>query len=303
MGRLVNVGLAALSAVTFCAVGSCAPPRLPTSDQMAAALSSVIMRPDRTCDQMRADFGVGPIPLINTPADIGVPYEEHSVPTATGEKLRVWFLPAEHERGVVVFSIGNSGSMQCYFFTGWLLWRGGWSVVMYDYEGFGDSEGTASLLSLKPDLDAVVSWVRADKGYAQVSLMGISLGSIPSIAVAVEQPEAVNAVVLDSPVALATLLEHYNYLLAGRADAVLAALPSWLDVEAQIAHLEQPVLVFEDEQDAVTPAATIDQLYNLIPGPKQIVRFPGLGHARGQFFDTATYTLYLDLFLGNAWGN
>ena len=302
MGNPRSIGLAAIAAITYCATISCAPPHAPTQGEVAAVLSALILRPDRTCAEMRQDFGLGPMPLVDTPAEVGIAYEEHSLLTPDGEQLHLWYLPAAHERGVVVLSAGNSGSMTCYLFTAWLLWRGGWSVVMYDYEGFGESTGTPSLLTLRSDLDAVVDWTRTQKGYPQVTLMGISLGSIPSIALAVEQPDAVNGVVLDSPVALGAGIERFNVLLAGRGDEILALLEPWLDTEATIAQMTQPLLVYEDGQDMVTPPATVERLYDLAPGPKRIVRFPDLGHARGQFFSTATYALYLDLFLTSVWG-
>jgi len=62
-------------------------------------------------------------------------------------------MPVEPAHGTVIVSPGNSGSMACYLLTAQLLTDDGYSVVIYDYEGFGGSSGQASLETLRPDLE------------------------------------------------------------------------------------------------------------------------------------------------------
>jgi pimeloyl-ACP methyl ester carboxylesterase len=280
---------------------SCSPSPLPSADETVAALSGLILDPSKTCAQLRSDFGVYHLPLVDSPAEIGLEFEEHWVSTIDGAVLRVWYLPAELDRGTVVVSPGAAGTVPCFLFTGQLLVENGWSAVLYEYEGFGWSSGEPSLTALRPDLEAVVDWARARTGRGQVTLLGLSLGTIPSVAVAVERPDAVNAVVLDSPVALGAEIERFAFVLGGRAEELIAVLDPMLRSETIIDEMYQPLLVFSHEWDIVTPPETVDLLFELAPGPKDMLRFPQHEHARGQFHSTEAYSQYLDAFLSDVW--
>jgi pimeloyl-ACP methyl ester carboxylesterase len=278
----------------------CPRPTLTTAE-LIQKLSYAVLEPDVTCAQLRDDLGLVGLPLANTPADVGMPYEEHWVTASAGALLRVWYLPVENHNGLVIISPGNTGSMPCYLFTAQLLHEGSYTVVMYDYEGFGGSSGELSLLALRPDLEAVTDWARAYSGFPAVTLFGMSLGSIPSIAVAVDRPTEVNGVVLDSPIGLATQIERFSFLIDGRSDELIAILEPWLLSEATITTMQQPLLVYLHEQDVVTPPEAVQFLYDRAAGPKELVRFPELGHARGQFMRTEEYRAHLLAFLQQVW--
>lgn len=261
-----------------------------------------MLNPEISCEQLRDDFDLVGLPITDDPAEAGMRYEEYWVPAPDGETLRVWYLPVENPHGVVVISPGNTGPMSCYLFTGRILTEGSWDVVIYDYEGFGGSTGEALLRTLRDDLSTVVAWTRATTGFPQVTLFGMSLGSIPAVAVAVGQPSDVNAVVLDSPIALATEIERFDVFVYGQSEEVIAALEPWMDSENSIADLHQPLLVFLHELDSVAPPEAVDALFNAAGGPKQLVRFPELHHARGQFVRTDEYRRHLVDFLNSVWG-
>jgi fermentation-respiration switch protein FrsA (DUF1100 family) len=301
MAQAPYIRRAALFAATCVIFTSCAPPPPPTPEEVLATLSRIILRPERTCEELREAFEVEHLPVVDYPSEAGMDFEEHTVPTDDGQFLRVWYLPADANRGTVVISPGAVGPMSCYLHTTLLLIQNGWSVVTYEYEGFGGSSGTPSLLTLSPDLETVVDWARARTRHEQLTLLGISLGTIPSVAVAVERPDAVNAVVLDSPVALGVEIERFRDLLGVHTEDVIAVLDPTLVTEVIIDQMHQPLLMFLHEQDDVTPPATIEMLFELAAGPKQLVRFPDLAHARGQYFQTEQFTLHLETFLTEVW--
>jgi hypothetical protein len=276
-------------------------PRPPTAAELVQRLSYAVLEPNVTCAQLRDDLGLEGLPLADTPVDVGLPYEEHWVTAADGFVLRVWYLPAEHSHGLVITSSGNTGAMPCYLFTAQLLHEGGYDVVMYDYEGFGGSSGEPSLPALRPDLEAVTDWARAYSGLPHVTLFGMSLGSIPAIAVAVDRPTEINGVVLDSPIALATEIERFSFLIDGRSSELIAILEPWLLSEDTITRLQQPLLVYLHEQDVISPPEAVQLLYDRAAGSKELVRFPDLGHARGQFVRTEEYRAHLLGFLQQVW--
>lgn len=290
-----------IAGATSLLINSCAPPPLPPSDEVLGLLSHIILRPEGTCEELRAAFDLEHLPLADYPSQAGLDYEEHLVPTEAGLSLRVWHLPAEASRGMVIVSPGAVASMSCYLFTAKLLVDNGWSVVIYEYEGFGGSGGAASLVTLESDLRAVLDWTRAHTGAERVTLAGISLGCIPSVAVAVAQPDAVNAVILDSPVALGLEIRAFRVLLGARTEEIIALLDPSLVTAEIIADMPQPLLIFLHELDEITHPAAVELVYERAAGPKEMVRFPDLAHARGQYLRTEDYMAHVEAFLIGVW--
>ena len=287
--------------ISLLLASGCAPADPPSKQEVLERLSGLMLDPEATCEELKRRFGVEYLPAADTPADAGMPYEEHRVATEGSHLLSVWYLPATPDRGTVVLSQGAVGQMPCYLFVAKLLTENGWSLVMYDYRGFGLSSGTPSLETLRPDLEAVLDWTRERTGLPRVTLMGISLGTIPSVAVAVDRPDAVNAVVLDSPVAMGAALKRYGRALGSRRQRYLEQLGPELVCERLIARLRQPLLVFLSGQDDLTPPATIELLYERAGGPKRLARFEDLKHARGPYQATERYAAHLDRFLSDVW--
>lgn len=273
----------------------------PTPEEIVAGLSYAVLVPERSCEELRAAFGLEHLPLVDDPTGLGLDYEEALVPNGLGAQLRVWYIPAEGERGVVVISSGSTGTLPCFLYLPSLLHERGWSIVMYEYQGFGHSSGVADLVTLRPDLRAVLRWTVARTGRPQVTLYGQSIGSIPTIALAAERPQTVNAVVLDSPVAMGVELERFGARFAQQTRAVLMDRDPALITEEIVAQVGQPLLVFLHEQDVVTPPKSVELLFDRAAGPKELVRFPGLDHSQGLYRESETYLLHLDAFLGRVW--
>ena len=201
-----------------------------TPGEVVFGLSQLVLEPDQTCEELKTRYNLTYLPEADVPSDVGMEYEEYWLPVDEQTYIRTWYMPTELDRGTVVVSCGNSGPMACYLFTADLLTDNGWSVVLYEYEGFGLSTGQASLGTLYRDLGTVVEWTRERTGREQVTLFGISLGSIPSVALGVERPDEVNGVILDSPIALAAQVERFR-VRRGRPDG-LDSRPARLHVVA-----------------------------------------------------------------------
>lgn len=296
-----GIGAVACAIIAFVTIG-CAGPRPPAKDELLERLSFIVLDPAITCTELRDHFHLTDLPVVEAPDELGLEYVNQWVIGADSAALHVWFIPARLDRGTVVLSMGASGRMACYLFVTQLLVHNGWSVVMYEYQGFGESQGTPSLGTLASDLETVVNWTRSAATAPRVTLMGISLGSIPSVAVAARRPDAINGVILDSPVALSSELERFNFLLNGDAADYVARLDAELITETMMPLVTQPTLFFLNEADIVTPPATIERLYALANEPKQLVRFPDLEHALGPYAKTALYTVSVERFLSGLWG-
>jgi pimeloyl-ACP methyl ester carboxylesterase len=301
MRSLVKLSVTGMLAISVLPVFSCVNIAALSVGDVLSGLSDLIMAPYDDCAELRRRFRVEYLPVVDDPSGIGLKYEQHWLTTPSGARLQLWYLPANLDRGTVVYSIGSAGDMRCYLFSADLLVGNGWSVVMYDYEGFGLSGGTASLDTLISNLTAAVAWARTHTGRDRITLMGMSLGSIPSVAVAVQQPDSVNGVILDSPVALKAQIERFGFLIPGQAGILINRLDANLLSDVIIERLQQPLLVFSHELDPISTPDTVAALFESAGGPKVLVNYPGVGHASSQFVRTDSYLYYLDTFLNDIW--
>lgn len=274
-----------------------------TNARAVALLDQVIFNPSISCAELRDVFGVDYLPLAETPADVELDYDQFYVTTFDNNALRAWFIPALQERGVVLISTGAAGTMPCYMYTVRILVANGWSVMLYDYRGFGGSSGYPQITALAADLDAMLDWTRAYTGKKQITLMGISLGSVPSIAIAAKRPEDINGVILDSAVVLSMEALRVARFLGEIGTQVAELLPQELRSEDLIDTVRAPLLYFQNQDDLLTPPAMVQTLYDRTVSDKTLISFEGVGHARGVFRETEIYAIALETFLVKVWEN
>lgn len=303
--RSVGTGAAMRTAATVLlgAVALSLPgclPSVPTQDFLARA-SYFALNPDVGCEELKLSFGVPFLPNVNAPDQIGLAYEEAYVGTFDGQSLRVWYIPAAADRGLVVFSMGSVGQMACYLAPVYILANAGYSVVMYEYQGFGGSSGVASLDTPYYDLDAVLPWALQRTGHSQATLMGVSLGTIPSVAQAALHPERVNAVILDSPISLRFETERYADLLDGRPGRFFAQFDPTMRLEELITAVYQPMLVFHYGNDEWNTESHVNDLLSITPAPVTEEYFPFLPHARGPYTRPVRYAAALGVFMDTVW--
>lgn len=113
-----------------------------------------------------------------TPDMLGVLHEDITIETSNNLRLHGWKLLADdHINGSVLFFHGNSENISTHFTNVHWLTREGFDVYLFDYRGYGKSEGI-------PQLDAVISDMEAMIGYTvkqipdekKLAIVGHSLG-------------------------------------------------------------------------------------------------------------------------------
>ena len=133
-----------------------------------------------------------------TPADIGLAYEEVRFTTDDGLTLSGWLIPARREtRAAVVLMHGFSWNRLPWLagFVPWLSER--YHVLQFDFRGHGDSEDAAITLGTaeRRDVAAAVRLL-GGRGLGPIALMGVSMGAAVAIMAAPDLPVA--AVVADA---------------------------------------------------------------------------------------------------------
>jgi uncharacterized protein len=232
---------------------------------------------------------------IGNPVDLGdhadLPIETMKFTTDDGVALSGWFLPEAGSDTTVVICHG-AGANKGNFIDFISLFTGrGYSSLIFDARGHGDSAGHTSTFGLfeTADVRAAVDWLKSQRPeYARhVVGLGSSMGAMTLVRAAAGD-DRIEAVVLDSCFVSAPLLakQHARRVpVIGPvlADLVLASMSLhagrslWdLDASDAIRGLSpRPILLIHGTEDFVIPPVNLDLLYNIAGAPKNRWLGPG----------------------------
>jgi hypothetical protein len=212
-----------------------------------------------------------PRPLASRPARPGV--AEVVVVAADGSKLRGWFVKGGEGRAPLVIYFGGNAEE-----GSWLAETAdrfaGWSLLIVNYRGYGESEGRPSEQALLADSLAIHEFASGlpDVDPARVVAMGRSLGSGVAVHLAAER--ALRGVILVSPydslVALAG--RHYPFL------PISLMLRHRFDSLARAPGIDAPLLCLVAAEDRVVPVAHSRALFQAWRGPKTWRDIPSADH-------------------------
>ncbi len=136
-----------------------------------------------------------------TGTDVGRPFEDVYFNAADSTRLNAWFFPADaaspRKNIVVLVCHGNGGNISHRINLCHALLRTGVNVLVFDYRGFGRSEGTPGEEGTYLDAQAAHQWLR-QRGFdpRHIIAFGESLGG--GIASELALRETVGGLVLQS---------------------------------------------------------------------------------------------------------
>ncbi|HSQ03142.1 MAG TPA: alpha/beta fold hydrolase, partial [Burkholderiales bacterium] len=116
--------------------------------------------------------------MVATPADMGLAYEEIDLHTEDGETLSAWWMPAPNARGAFLLLHGNAGNISHRLGYVPIFRRLGYSTLLVDYRGYGESTGSPSEEGTYLDGAASWTWLTQTRGIAprDIVIFGESLG-------------------------------------------------------------------------------------------------------------------------------
>ena len=132
-------------------------------------------------------------------AALGTAKKPVTLTTANGVRLRGWYVPSHNGAAVAVMH-GTGSNRLGVVNHARLLVRHGYGVLLFDFQGHGESEGRSTSLAsrLQPDADAALSYLRArpDVDDDRIGVIGVSLGGEVAVHAAARRHEW-RAVVLE----------------------------------------------------------------------------------------------------------
>lgn len=207
-----------------------------------------------------------------------------------GTRLHGWYCPCDKPQGVALIAHGNAGHVASR--TGWLRYLQRdvrLSVFMFDYRGYGRSEGHPTVEGALQDAKAARNKLRelAAVKDSEMLLMGESLGGAIAVHLAADSPP--RALILQSTFAS----------LRSVADVHFPNL-SWLvprdklASEVQIGKYQGELLQSHGTRDQTIPFTSGEQLFRAAKGPKQFLVIRNADHNN---WITAEYKAALEAFV------
>lgn len=204
-----------------------------------------------------------------------------------GTNLHGWFIPAEEQPiGTVIHLHGSDRNISYTVKNSHWLAQYGFNVFVFDYRGYGRSEGQPSRRGVVEDAVAAIEHVRSrsEVDPDRVFLWGQSMGGQLAIVAA----DRVGRVAIRAVVAEATYASYRHHVkdkLAEMGPLWLIQWGAWLvtrdtyaaqDVVGRIA--PTPILVIHGTADRGVKPYHSEWLYSAAGEPKDIWRVEGFGH-------------------------
>jgi uncharacterized protein len=245
---------------------------------------------------------------FRAPPDL--PLDDVVLRSGSGSTLRGWFATGRAGGGAVLLLHGIGASRLDMVDRARFLRSAGFSVLLIDFRGHGESsaaEPTYGGLESR-DADVALAFLRRAAPRERVGVIGVSMGGAATLVG--PAPAAVDALVLESvyPTIEAAVRDRLRAWLGPVGGALAPGMLGWLfprqGVAAgslrpidRIAEVHAPVLVLAGAADPYTPLPESVALFERAPSPKEFWAVEGAGHEDLHAFAPAEYERRVSAFL------
>ena len=203
-------------------------------------------------------------------------FEDADFYASDGTKLHGWYVPHDKPRAIVLFAHGNGGNLSGRADMLWLLnQRLKLSVMIFDYRGYGRSEGKPDEQGLLADARAARAWLAERAGVAEtdIVLLGRSLGG--GVMVDLAAKDGARGLILESTFTSLPEVAAHHYpwvpvrlLMRNRFESI-----------EKIGQYHGPLLQSHGTADEIIPFKLGVRLYEAAASrDKQFFEMPGLSH-------------------------
>jgi uncharacterized protein len=203
-------------------------------------------------------------------------YEDAHFASADGTSLHGWFLEQPGAREVILYAHGNGENVA--YVAPWMdLARRdlGVSILVFDYRGYGQSDGSPDETGIIADARAARTWLARRTGQAEgeIVLFGRSLGG--AVLVDLAAKDGARALILQSSFSSLPDVAAYHY----RWLPVRWLMRTRLNAAAKIGAYAGPLLQMHGTADGVVPIECGRRLFEAATtADKEFVELPGYDH-------------------------
>jgi fermentation-respiration switch protein FrsA (DUF1100 family) len=220
----------------------------------------------------------------------GLPFEDAWFVAEDGKRLHGWFVPHASPKATLLIAHGNGGNLSHRTDLLRMLHRLGAASMIFDYRGYGRSEGSPTGAGILEDAKAARNWLVQRTGLPpdELVLFGESLGG--AVAVHLASQGGARGLVLENTFnSLADVAAHHYPFFPVRL-----LLRARLESAEWIRSYRGPLLQIHGDRDRVVPYSFGRRLFEAANEPKEFVTIEGGDHEhlRPEFFQA------LERFLG-----
>jgi len=230
-----------------------------------------------------------------TPDEFGLEYKEISFTATDGVKLNGWYITAENPIGTLLFLHGNAGNIGHRIPIIQLFHDLDLNVFIFDYHGYGKSEGKPSEEGLYQDALGAFRYLTNELNCNPDKLIiyGKSIGGN----VAINLASRVEAKVLISDSAFSSAIDM--------GTEIFPFLPSFLmkkfisvkyNALSKIKNIKIPKLIIHSVDDEMIPFKQGLKLFKAAPEPKEFYKIHG-SHNESIFIYKDEYSLKIRWFI------
>jgi fermentation-respiration switch protein FrsA (DUF1100 family) len=230
--------------------------------------------------------------LVVTPGQLHMSCEDVYIEVVPGEKINAWYFPGDPGRRTILFCHGNAGNISHRLETVLFFENLNVNVLLFDYRGYGRSDGRPTEEGVYADTRAAFEWLVEEKEIPaeDIILFGRSLGG--AVAVDLATKVTCGGVVVESSFTTAAELGRklFPYF------PVKFLLHFKFNTLEKISSLTCPVLVTHSLDDDLIPFEMGRRLYEAAPEPKYFIELHG-GHNDRNYLEKESYIKGLHKFI------
>ena len=235
--------------------------------------------------------------LVADPSDVGLASENINLETVDGIRLCGWFVPRDKAKGVILFCHGNAGNISHRLESIQVFHRLGLDVFIFDYRGYGQSQGRPTEHGTYEDVKAAWQYLTQERNLPpkKIILFGRSIGG--AIASNLARDHMPGAVILEStftsmpdlaadiyPFPLVRHFTRFNY-----------------NTEEYIREVDCPILIIHSRDDDIVPFSHSRRLFEIATEPKRFLEITGT-HNEGFVEAGKHYEDGLNVFISEYFG-
>ena len=230
-----------------------------------------------------------------TPENIGLQFDEIEFYTSDNIKLHGWFIPHKNPRGTLLFFHGNAGNISHRLDSINIFHQLNLNVFIFDYRGFGQSEGRTTEQGTYRDAEAAWNYLTEvkDINEKQIIIFGRSLGgSIAAWLASQHQPASL-------------IVESGFTSVPAMGKRFYPFLPiQWLttfeyNTREYVRKASCPVLIAHSADDDIIPFEEGREIYHAANEPKQFFEMRG-DHNGGFIASGSDYINALKTFIDSS---
>jgi len=194
---------------------------------------------------------------------------------AEGVKLHGWFVPHAQPIASLLMCHGNAGNVSDrYEWLARLHRQVPVNIFIFDYRGYGRSEGNPTEDGCYRDAVAALNWLSAQSPPLPIIMHGHSLGSAVAVELIHRLPDQAAGIILESSFTNAADMAR---LMFGPIPLHWLSSMKW-ESDEKISAITIPKLFIHGQHDSIIPLRLGQKLFEAAAPPKEFVVLPNADH-------------------------